>query len=184
MSAINHEIGERLRGIRELNELTVDELARRVNTPAEKLSLYETGEADIPLSILHDISNELKISMTELITGEKAKLSLYSVTRKGKGKGVERGNAYDYKSLAHNFSHRKMEPFVITIEAAPEEEPFSLNAHNGQEFHLCLEGSFLIKIGSHIITINEGDSIYFDSKHPHGMKALGERNAKDLVVLI
>jgi mannose-6-phosphate isomerase-like protein (cupin superfamily) len=38
-------------------------------------------------------------------------------------------------------------------------------------------------IDNHIITINEGDSIYFDSGHPHGMKALNGRDAKDLVVL-
>ena len=184
MNNINQEIGARIKGIRELNELTLENLAERVNTPAEQLADYENGEADIPLSILHDISAELNISMTELITGDRAKMSVYSVTRSGKGKGIDRRKAYDYTSLADNFSRRKMEPFVITIEAKPEDAPFTLNTHGGQEFHYCLEGSFVIMIGNHVITINEGDSIYFDPKHPHGMKALNEKDAKDLVVLI
>jgi transcriptional regulator with XRE-family HTH domain len=184
MDNINKEIGERIKGIRELNELTHEDLAKRVNTSAQQLIHYEKGEADIPLSILHDLSAELNISMTELITGDRARMSVYSVTRSGKGKGVDRRKAYDYTSLAHNFSHRKMEPFVITIEAKPEDAPFTLNTHGGQEFHYCLEGSFQIMIGSHVITINEGDSIYFDPKHPHGMKALNDKEAKDLVVLI
>jgi transcriptional regulator with XRE-family HTH domain len=184
MSTINRDIGERIKGIRELSDLTLETLAGRVNTSPEQLDSYERGEADIPLSILHDISSELNITMTELLTGEGAKMSVYSVTRKGKGKGVERRKAYDYKSLAYNFSRRKMEPFVITIEAKPEDAPFSLNTHGGQEFHHCLEGSFVIMIGSHVITINEGDSIYFDPKYPHGMKALNGKDAKDLVILI
>jgi transcriptional regulator with XRE-family HTH domain len=184
MSTINRDIGVRIKGIRELNDLTLETLAGRVNTTPEQLNRYEKGEADIPLSILHDLSGELNITMTELLTGEGAKMSVYSVTRKGKGKGVERRKAYDYKSLAYNFSRRKMDPFIITIEAKPEDAPFSLNTHGGQEFHLCLEGSFVIMIGNHVITINEGDSIYFDPKHPHGMKALNGRDAKDLVVLI
>jgi transcriptional regulator with XRE-family HTH domain len=184
MSSINQDIGERIRGIRELSDLTLETLAAKVNTTARQLDLYEKGEADIPLSILHDLSSKLSITMTELLTGEGAKMSVYSVTRKGKGKGVDRRKAYDYKSLAYNFSRRKMDPFVITIEAKPDDAPFSLNTHGGQEFHLCLEGSFVIMIGSHIITINEGDSIYFDPTYPHGMKALNGKDAKDLVVLI
>jgi transcriptional regulator with XRE-family HTH domain len=184
MPSINREIGERIKGIRELSDLTVEELAQRTNTTAEQLDLYEKGEADIPLSILHDLSAELNITMTELITGEDAKMSVYSVTRKNKGKSIETKKAYEYKSLAYNFSRRKMDPFIITIEAKPEDAPFSLNTHGGQEFHLCLEGSYVIMVGKHVITINEGDSIYFDPKHPHGMKALNGKDATDLVVLI
>jgi transcriptional regulator with XRE-family HTH domain len=184
MSSINYEIGERIRGIRELSDFTVEELAQRVNTAPEQLAQYEKGEADIPLSILHDLSTVLNITMTELITGEGAKNSIYSVTRKNKGKNIETKKSYEYKSLAYSFSQRKMEPFIITIEAKPDDAPFSLNTHGGQEFHFCLEGSFVIMIGKHVITINEGDSIYFDPKYPHGMKALNDKDAKDLVVLI
>ena len=184
MSAVNTEIGERIRGIRELNELSLSALAERVKTTPEKLARYESGEADIPVSILHDISNELDIGMTELLTGESAKLSVYSIVRRDKGAGVDRREAYDYKALAYNFSHRKMDPFLITIEPKPENEPISLNTHGGQEFHYCLEGSFMIRIGRHELVLEEGDVIYFDSQYPHGMKALNGKPAKELVIII
>jgi transcriptional regulator with XRE-family HTH domain len=184
MSTVNREIGERMRGIRELSELSAAELAQKINTTPERLAAYERGEADIPVSILHDISAELHISMTELLTGDTAKLSTYSVVRKDTGVGVERRSAYDYKALAYTFSQRKMDPFLITIEPKPDNEPLSTNTHGGQEFHYCLEGSFMLRIDNHELVINEGDAVYFDSKYPHGMRALDGKCAKELVIII
>ncbi|MDR1664126.1 MAG: XRE family transcriptional regulator [Clostridiales bacterium] len=184
MSAVNQEIGARIKGIRELSDLSISELAKKVNTTAEKLSAYESGETDIPVSILHDISTELNIGMTELLTGEEAKLSTFSVVRRDKGVGVDRRVAYDYKALAYNFSQRKMDPYLITIEPKPDDAPFSLNTHGGQEFHYCLEGSFGIQIEKHEIIIEAGDAIYFNSACPHGMKALNGKPARELVIIV
>jgi quercetin dioxygenase-like cupin family protein len=39
-------------------------------------------------------------------------------------------------------------------------------------------------IGGNDITLNEGDSIYFDATKPHGMKALNGNNARFLAVII
>ena len=180
---INRDIGARIRGIRELNDLTVEELAGRLGAAPEQLARYEAGGTDIPVSILHDISTELRIGMTELLTGDSAKLSVYSLVRRGKGVGVDRRKAYDYQALAYHFAERKMDPFLITIAPKPDGEPISLNTHGGQEFHYCLEGSFLLKIGRHETIVREGDAVYFDSRHPHGMKALEGRPAKELVII-
>ncbi|KAI4452966.1 acyl-coenzyme a synthetase [Holotrichia oblita] len=136
MSELNREIGTRIKGIRELSDLSVEELASKINMPPERLSEYESGNVDIPVSVLHNISSELKISMTELLTGEEAKLSVYSVVRRDKGVGIDRRSAYNYKSLAYNFANRKIDPFLITIPVKPEGEDFSLNVHSGQELHL------------------------------------------------
>jgi transcriptional regulator with XRE-family HTH domain len=184
MAQVNKEIGERIRGIRELSDLSVAALAKRVHTTPEQLTLYESGETDIPVSILHDISTELSIGMTELLTGETAKLSTYSVVRADRGIGVDRREAYNYKALAYHFAGRQMDPYLITIEPKPEGTPVSLNVHGGQEFHYCLEGSFLLQIDKHEIVINPGDAVYFNSQSPHGMRALNNKCAKELVIII
>jgi transcriptional regulator with XRE-family HTH domain len=183
-SLINREIGERIKGIRELSDLTVVELSKKINIAPEMLDAYENGRADIPVSILHDVSAELGISMTELMTGEEARLTTYSVVRKDAGVGIDRRKAYNYSSLAYNFSGRQMDPYLITIDPKPEKETVSMNAHHGQEFHYCIEGSFVITIDRHEVTINEGDSIYFNSKYPHGMRALNGKPARELVIII
>ena len=184
MSIHNQEIAERMRAIRELSDYTQDELASLMGMSAAQYSSYETGEVDIPISALYDMSNTLQISITELLTGEAAKMHVYSVTRRGKGVSVERTSAYKYRDLAHNFLGRKVSPFMVTIAPSDENEPYHLDMHSGQEYHFCIEGSYMIKIGNAELRLNEGDSLYFDSGHPHGMKAQGGKSSNVLVVVI
>ncbi|MCL2150326.1 MAG: cupin domain-containing protein [Dehalococcoidia bacterium] len=183
MSELNREIGERIKGVRGLSELSCEEFAKRVGTTPELLVQYEEGEAEIPVSFLHDVSHRFDISMTELLSGESAKLSVYSVVRKGKGLGISRRQAYDYQSLAYNFADRLIDPFYITVEPKPKDDEASLVCHVGQEFHYVLEGVVRMTIAKYETTLHEGDSIYFDSTYPHGMEAVGGKPARLLVVI-
>ncbi len=182
MSVANREIAERLRAIRELSEISAEDLAQKIGMDAEEYKKYESGEADIPVSILYDVTNILKVSMTELLTGGPAKLHIYSLVRKDRGIAVDRNKEYLYQNLAYSFSGRKIEPLLVTVPVAAEDEP--LNKHPGHEFHYCLEGSYKIQIDRHVLTVNEGDSLYFDSHFPHGMKTFGNKPAKILVIVI
>ena len=184
MSIMNREIAQRMKAIRELSELSISELADRMGVDQAEYGQYESGEVDIPISVLYDMSNTLRVSITELLTGDQAKLHVYSVVRKDKGVAVERSTAYKYSDLAYNFAGRKVSPFLVTIAPSGADEPYHLNIHNGHEYHYCLEGSFTVKIDGNELTIHEGDSLYFDSGHPHGMKALGGKQALVLVVVI
>jgi len=97
---------------------------------------------------------------------------------------MERSKAYKYRSLAAGFAHRKADPFIVTIEPKPENKPIHLNVHVGQEFNYVLEGSMLLSLNGKELTLNEGDSIYFNSEKKHGMKALNGRPVKFLAVII
>lgn len=184
MSVHNQEIAERLKTIRELSDMTPAELAAEINVPEADYLACENGEAEIPISLLYDVSNTLGVSITELITGEQAKLRKFSYVRKGKGVRVERSDAYKYEDLAYNFVGRKVSPFLVTVAPSDEREPYHLNVHTGHEYHYCLSGSFNVNIAGQIITMSEGDSLYFDSANPHGMKALNGVPAQVLVVVI
>ena len=58
-----------------------------------------------------------------------------------------------------------------------------LNSHDGQEFNLVLKGTLLLSIGGKELTLNPGDSIYFDSTQPHGMRALNGEPARFLAII-
>lgn len=183
MNNLNRDIGERIKGVRKLNELSGEEFAAQLGIEPALLERYERGEADIPVSILHGIAGAFGVGMTELLTGEAAKLSVYSVTRKGKGVGIQRRASYDYQSLAYNFNDRIIDPFLIVVEPKGEEVPVGTNTHTGQEFHYCLEGTALVRIDKHEVVLHEGDSVIFNSTYPHGIKALGGKSAKLLVTI-
>jgi transcriptional regulator with XRE-family HTH domain len=183
MSELNRDIGQRVKGIRLLNELSTEEFAQRIGTTPDLLSLYENGSADIPVSFLHDIAHHFKISMTELLKGENAKLSVFSVVRKGKGVGISRRKEYDYQSLAYNFADRTIDPFFITIAPKADNELPSMVCHAGQEFHYVLNGSVRVRIAKHETILHEGDSIYFDSTYPHSIEALDNKEAQMIITI-
>ena len=111
-------------------------------------------------------------------------MNSYFVTRLGKGVSVERTKAYKDQSLAAGFSGRKADPFLVTIHPKPDEEPVFLNTHAGEEFTFVLSGRMLLRINGKDLILNEGDSVYFNAHLPHGMKALDNKKASFLAIIM
>lgn len=97
---------------------------------------------------------------------------------------VERRKDYRYQSLAHNFIHKKAEPFLVTVEPDAEDAPVNFNSHPGQEFNYVLEGTLKVVLDGHELVLHEGDSLFFDSSVDHGMKALNGRPVKFLAIIL
>ena len=178
------QIAERLRGLRDVLELTADDIARDCDISAEEYRLAETGEFDISVSMLQKIARHYGISLDALMFGQEPKMSSYFLTRAGKGTSIERTKAYKYQSLAAGFINRTADPFIVTVEPKPEETPVYFNTHAGQEFNLVIEGRLLLNINGKELILNPGDSLYFNSALPHGMKALDGKTVRFLAVVM
>ena len=178
------QIAERLRGLRDVLELTTEDIARDCDISAEEYRLAETGEFDISVSMLQKIARRYGIALDALMFGEEPKMSSYFLTRAGKGTSIERTKAYKYQSLAAGFMNRNADPFIVTVEPKPENEPIHYNSHSGQEFNLVLEGRMMLSIDGKDLILNEGDSLYFNSKLPHGMTALDGKKVRFLAVIM
>ena len=72
----------------------------------------------------------------------------------------------------------------MTVEPAPADAPMHLNAHDGQEMNYVLEGRLLISLNGKEIELSAGDSLYFDSSLPHGMKALDGKTVRFLAIIM
>ena len=178
------QIAERLAGLRDALEISPEEIAQVCHLTPEQYLELESGNVDISVSVLHQISQAYGVELTTLMFGDEPKMSSYFITRKGKGVAVERTKAYKYQSLASGFRNRIADPFIVTVEPKPEDTPMYYNTHNGQEFNLVIEGRLLLSVNGKELVLNEGDSIYFDSSLPHGMKALDGQTVKFLAVIM
>ena len=178
------QIAERLKGLRDVLELSVDDVAGVCGIAPEKYLELESGTVDISVSLLHRISQAYSVELTTLMFGDEPKMSSYFVTRKGKGISVERTKAYKYQSLAAGFSKRKADPFMVTVHPKPDNEPVYQNSHEGQEYNYVISGRMQIQINSKDIILEEGDSIFFNSELPHGMKALDGKEVKFLAIIL
>jgi quercetin dioxygenase-like cupin family protein len=176
------QIAERLQGLRDSLDLSVAEMAGRCKRTTKEIQQYETGDTDIPMSFLFDVAQHFNIDTSTLISGEEPRMKSYFLTRYGKGISIERNKAYKYQALASGFKHPKSEPFEVTVE--PDEQEMHLNSHEGEEFDYVLEGRLLLHFNGKELILNSGDSIYFDSSYPHGMKALDNQPVKFLALIV
>ena len=76
-----------------------------------------------------------------------------------------------------------MAPFMVTVEPAEEKKPLTLNTHEGQEFNFVIEGTLEITVAGKTNVLNPGDSIMFDAKRPHGLRALDGKKVKLLAII-
>jgi len=183
MSTDLKQIGARIKGLRDALDHTPEEMARILELEVEDYLDYESGTKDISVSFLHRIEREFKIDLATLMFGTEPRMNSYYITRKDHGLSVERVSAYKYQSLTAGFNNNIAEIFIVTVEPKPREENFYENIHPGQEFNMVLEGSMILHINGKNLILNEGDSIYFDSSLPHGMKSLHNKPVKFLAVV-
>ncbi len=178
------EIAQRISELRELSELSNEEMALQLKLPIETYIGYEKGKNDIPASVLYEIAQKLNVDMGLLLTGEETRMHIFTVTRKGKGVRVERRKQYKYENLAEKFIHKKAEPFVVTVKPRNLTGKPSTNSHPGQEFNYVIEGSLKLYIHDNELVLEKGDSIFFDSSYEHAMEALNGNTAKFLAIIL
>jgi len=176
------QIADRIKGLRDSLDITVEEMAERCKRIPDEIRRYESGETDIPMSFLFEVAQNFNVDTSTLISGEEPRMTSYFLTRYGKGKSIERNKAYKYQALASGYKLPKAEPFEVTVE--PNDEAMHLNSHEGEEFNYVLEGQLLLRINDKNLTLNPGDSLYFDSSNRHGMKALNNKPVKFLAIIL
>ena len=173
-------IDRRVRELREILGLTKHEVADKAGIPYEEYLAYDSGEKDLPVSAMYAIASALGVDPTELLTGEKPRMSKYTVVRNEQGTSVERYSGYTFSSLATNYINREMEPMIVRLKF--QEEPPQIVMHKGQEFNYVIEGTVRVYVGERTFELNKGDSIYFDATLPHGQAAV-TKTAKFLTVI-
>ncbi len=178
------EVAARVKELREIFEMSIEELAPQVHVTVEQFKQYEEGSADIPISFLLALGSRFNVELSALLTGGEPKLKIYTLTRAGDGVSVNRRKQYKYQSLGFNMADKVGEPFLVTTEPVPEGTPISSYSHDGQEFDYVLEGTLRIVINGKELLLYPGDSVYFNSGYPHGMQAVDGKSAKFLAFVL
>ena len=178
------QIGERLRGLREVLDIPAQEVADLCEISLDHYLKIESGEADPSVYRLSKISKKYGIALDVLLFGEEARMKGYYVTRSGQGPEIERNNQYKYQSLAVGFKDRKVNPFMVQVDPLPNGEKPHKNGHDGQEYDYVIEGTLEVTIEEKVMELHPGDSIYFDSKKQHCFRSLNGKPAKFLCIII
>ena len=101
------EIATRIKELREIIGLSVKEMAVKTDVTEDVYLTYESGTEDIPFSFIHKCALAFGVDMTDLLEGSSAKLSTYTVTRKGCGQETAKEDGIDIANLAPKFKNVK-----------------------------------------------------------------------------
>ena len=80
------EVAARIKGTREIMGWSTARMAKKTEVDEAQYRAYESGEADLPFTFIHKCALAFGIEITELLEGQGAHLSSYTVTRAGAGK--------------------------------------------------------------------------------------------------
>ncbi|MEG0614183.1 MAG: cupin domain-containing protein [Oscillospiraceae bacterium] len=180
------DVAERLKGLRESSDISIDEVCKRTSTSIEDYVKIESGEKDFSVSFIYKCAEVFGVDLIEILTGQNPKLNKCSIVRKGKGLPIERRAGFSYQHLAYLFKDKGIEPLIVDAPFEPDEQdkPITLSVHDGQEFDYIIEGSLKCVFGGQIEVLNAGDAVYYDSTTPHGMIATNNAQCKFMAILV
>ena len=179
-------IAERIRELREIFGYSTAEMAKLTDLSEDTYLSYESGTVDLPFTFMHKCAKVCGIEITEILEGHSAKLSGYTITRKGKGLTTASEDGITIQDMAPLFRQKLATPYWVTYEYSEELQKLPINTvtHAGQEFDLVLKGSLRVRIGDREEILREGDSVFFKSSTPHGMIAIDGEDCVFLAMIM
>ena len=168
------EVASRIKEMRNIMGFSVEEMADKTDVTTDEYVMYENAKADLPFTFIHKCAIAFDIEITDILEGHSAKLSSFTVTRKGEGQLTAKEYGIEISNLAPLFRNKIAEPYWVKYEYSEEQQklPIHTTTYSGQEFDLIVSGSLKVQVGKHTVVLHEGDSIYYDSGTPHGMIAV------------
>ncbi len=179
-------IGSKIRDLRRQAGFILENLSQQTGLSKSLLSQIEKGVICPPIATLLKISKALNVNISFFIRDNEPEESIMLVKKEesraidSRYFGREEGGYY-YEALAFKKAEKHMEPFLVEFKRIKVDK-LSYLSHGGEEFLHVLEGTIEFRTEKKCLTLDPGDSLYFESSVPHAYRALGKRNAKALCV--
>jgi transcriptional regulator with XRE-family HTH domain/quercetin dioxygenase-like cupin family protein len=198
--ALMDNLGSRLKNIRLNAGLTLRALARKANVSPSFVSQIENGKSQPSVATLYSFARLLNVSIDELFDQRGGKAGRPGLVE-GWGPNGNKNptNAWHPSEYANRVSvvHPSHRPSLTMAEgviwerlAATPEHAVNfmkityapgatstaggdLVSHEGYEYGYVLKGTLEITVGAETFTLNEGESMGFDSMIPHVLRNVG-----------
>jgi transcriptional regulator with XRE-family HTH domain len=196
---VEDDVGPQLRAQREERNLSLREVARRLNISPSALSQIETGKSRPSVSTLYAIVSELGISLDELFGGRplptaqpagRAKRARRSapaaapagldsdrVQREATRHAIDLQSGVRWERLTAQPDPEADFLFVVYDVGGSSSQNDLFMRHAGREYGLVLTGTLEVTVGFETYNLGPGDSISFDSTIPHRLRNTGSEAA-------
>lgn len=176
-------LGAAIRAAREARQLSLRELARRIDVSPSFISQVELGKANPSVGTLYALVSVLGMSLNELLGGPGSPDPTQPPEPDWAGTGtawprivtpVVRSQERDRVQMSGVLWERLTadDPLVdfLHVEYAPGSAscpPDDMVRHGGREYGVIISGRLQVQVGHETYFLEPGDSIHFDSTTPH-----------------
>jgi len=178
-------IGPKVRALRLRKKLGLVELGRHTGLSAALLSKVERGRLFPTLPTLLRIALVFGVGLEYFFAGARDKPVIAVARRRERLRFPEkpgaRRPAYVFESLDFPATERRLNSYYAEFRPVPPDE-LRWHDHTGGEFLYVLAGRLALHVGEEEVTLDAGDSIYFDSAVPHAYRRAGGRRCAAIVV--
>ena len=177
-----NRLGERIKRKREMLNMPLSELSKKVGISISALSQIENAKAFPSVLTLKTIAVSLFTTVGELI-GENETLTNNPLIKGDNVKFVKVNNSGTSQYLlSHHDNSKQMEPYLLTFTRNSGSEEI-MTEHPGQEFIYILEGKLMMTVGENKYVLEKNDSFYFNSSIMHSIKNIGEGSARIIWII-
>ena len=187
-SQIDHKcVGARLRHTRKSRDLTLAQLSELSGIAVSTISKAERGDIALTYDKFAALAHALNVDFDTIFgRAEKAAAGPMkpSLTRSGKQPIYDTPN-YEYGMIANDLTGKRMVPMRAHIHARKLDDFPDYIRHSGEEFVFLLKGKLELRFeNGSVFSLDQGDSLYFDSAVGHVYLSVGTEEAEVLVCCV
>lgn len=182
-------IGKRIKRLRESQELSIEDLAKRAEVNKNTIVRLEKGEKKVSLDTIIKVCEELNTSITKLFEGKPVedidyKMSEGPVTREikyglRKDRIIIEDGAVVIDDINIHLKGGSLHAGILEILGEGKKK-----SHRGEELLFCLTGKVEVDINGEKITLNKGDCVVFWGTEPHSYSYLASKKGKAICLSV
>ena len=162
-----HQVGPRLRAVRQERGWTLDDLAGRAGMSVSTLSRLESGKRQASLELLVPLTRQLGIRVDDLLADEDRDPRVRRPAVRRSGMTIAPLTREESEVRAFKITYEPDAPLVTEGRT-----------HDGHEWVYVLSGRLKLRLGEQATALTRGEAAGFDTRIPHVMRAEGNRPAE------
>lgn len=166
-------LGERLRQLRKMRRLTLQQVAEAVDISPSFLSMVERGQADISVSRFSRLAGFYGIRPSELMLEDPDRHSP-RVSRVDDGVEIDRGAGIRYRLLPSSPAGQQ----VMHVVFEPKSAMRDVLAHDGEDFCFVVRGAVTLLFGDREIVLRRSECVTYTAAVPHAFRNDGDEVAE------
>jgi len=169
-------VGKKIKQARTGKKFSFDRVANETGFSTEYLKEVEAGKAIPPVGALLQIARALEIDSGSLLKEPESKLESRIKAH------TKRTDNYAYTTLTPGAENKHLKAFRVLVEAHQDHKGVDYH-HEGEEFVYVLSGKIEVAVGEHVNTLEQGESLHFNSGIRHKLKSVSDETAELIVVI-